>query len=455
MRKEHIKKMHENASKVFSYAEKEVDYRESWRIFRIMAEFVEGFEFLSTIENDITILGSARIKSDHEYYKIAYELGALLGKNKFTVLTGGGPGIMEAANKGTFETGAQSYGVNIELPFEQVLNPYVNHSTSFNYFFTRKVMLTSPASAFVVFPGGFGTMDELFEIVDLMNQGFMQRVPIVLIGKKFWAPMMEFLGNTAVHLGSVKEKTLHSWVIADSAEEAYKELKSVKGKSPLCDLSPTNFRCKDNIDWKVFRIMSELVEGFEFLNSVKDDVTVLGTKSKIAKASYYSDAYELGQHLGENGYMTITGGGFGIAEQVNRGAFEVGGPSIGLGMKIGDKPQLNQYLSKSLSFVFPFTRKLIVTAPSRAFVFFPGGIGALHQLFEVLTLMQTKKMPRRPVILVDHEFWTPLHKFIKESLVHDVHTISDEDDELYQIVDDVEGIMHAIEEWKPQHGVGK
>ena len=90
-----------------------------------------------------------------------------------------------------------------------------------------------------------------------------------------------------------------------------------------------------------------------------------------------------------------------------------------------------------------------MTAPSRAFVFFPGGIGALHQLFEVLTLMQTKKMPRRPVILVDHEFWTPLHHFIKESLVHDVHTISDEDDELYQIVDTVEGIMHAIEEWKP------
>lgn len=449
MKKEHIKKMHEKASQVFNYAEQEVDYRESWRIFRIMSEFVEGFEFLASIQNDVTILGSARIKPGHEYYETAYELGKLLGKNGFTVLTGGGPGIMEAANKGTFETGAESYGVNIQLPFEQVLNPYVNHSTSFNYFFTRKVMLTSPASAFVVFPGGFGTMDELFEIVDLMNQGIMQRVPIVLIGKKFWSPMLEFLENTAVHLGSVKEKTLHSWVVVDTAEEAYKHLKSVKGKSPVCDLSPTNFRCKENIDWKVFRIMAELVEGFEFLNFVKNDVTVLGTKSHLAKASYYDDAYSLGQHLGECGYMTITGGGFGIAECVNKGAFEVGGVSVGLGMKVADKPLLNKYLNKSLSFVFPFTRKLIVTAPSRAFVFYPGGIGALHQLFEVLTLMQTKKMPRRPVILVDHQFWGPLHTFIKESLVHDVATISDEDDEIYQIVDSVDSIMHVIEEWKP------
>ncbi len=449
MRKEHIKKMHEQASKVFNYSEKEVDYRESWRIFRIMSEFVEGFEFLAKIETEVTILGSARLKSDNPYYKIAEELGKMLGQNGIAVLTGGGPGIMEAANKGIFEAGGQSYGVNIQLPFEQVLNPYVHHSTSFNYFFTRKVMLTSPASAFVVFPGGFGTLDELFEIVDLMEQGLMQKVPIVLVGTKFWAPLLDFLQNSAVPLGAVKAEVINMWTVADTAEEVYNHIAVVKGQPPICDLSPENFRCGKNIDWKIFRIMAELVEGFEFLNQTKDAVTVLGTKNPLAKEKYHEAAYDLGQHLGEYGYTTVTGGGVGIAESVNRGAFELGGISIGLGMKIGDKPQLNKYLTKSLSFIFPFTRKLIVTAPSCAFVFFPGGLGTLHQLFEVLTLMQTKKMQRHPVILYDHEFWAPLHNFMKRSLVHEVGTISNEDDELYQIVDNVESIMSAIEEWKP------
>lgn len=449
MRKEHIKKMHEQASKVFNYSEKEVDYRESWRIFRIMSEFVEGFEFLAKIETEVTILGSARLKSDNPYYKTAEELGKLLGQKGLAVLTGGGPGIMEAANKGVFEAGGQSYGVNIQLPFEQVLNPYVHHSTSFNYFFTRKVMLTSPASAFVVFPGGFGTLDELFEIVDLMHQGLMQKVPIVLVGKEFWNPLLEFLQTSAVPFGSVKQEVVNMWEVVDSAEEVYKKIEHVKGGPSICEMSPENFRCGQNIDWKIFRIMAELVEGFDFLGQIRDAITVLGTKNPTSKDKYHEAAYDLGQHLGEYGYTTVTGGGLGIAESVNRGAFELGGISVGLGMKMGDKSLLNHYLTKSLSFVFPFTRKMIVTAPSRAFVFFPGGLGTLHQLFEVLTLMQTKKMPRRPVILFDHEFWAPLHNFIKKSLVHGVETISDEDDELYQIVDNVESIMSTIEEWKP------
>ncbi len=455
MQKKPVKRVHEHASQVFHYTQAAVNYRQSWRIFRIMAEFVEGFEFLSDIKNNVTILGSARIKATSEYYKIAKNLGALLGKNGFSVLTGGGPGIMEAANKGTFEAGGQSYGVNIELPFEQFLNPYVNHSSSFNYFFTRKVMLTSPAGAFIVFPGGFGTMDELFEIVDLMDQGVMQQVPIVLVGKKFWAPMLKFLKDGPAKLDAKHEKIINMLKIADTPEQAYAYVKDTKDKPLACDLSPVNFRCDKNIDWKVFRIMAELVEGFEFLTKITNDVTVLGTKNIQSGGHYYDDALELGQTLGGLGYTVVTGGGYGIAEAVNRGAFEVGGTSIGLGMKLGDKPNLNHYLTRSLSFLFPFTRKLIVTAPSYAFVFFPGGFGTLHQLFEVLTLMQTHKMPRRPVILYDHAFWLPLHAFIKEHLVHDVDTVGPEDDELYQIVDDVNGIMRALEEWEPPKTGGK
>jgi len=186
MKKETIEKMQKDAKKDFSYALNESgDYRESWRIFRIMSEFVEGYQFLSQMKNEVTLLGSARLKSDSKYYKVAEELGGLLGKHGFTTITGGGPGIMEAANKGAYEAGGNSVGLNIQLPFEQRINPYVKHSTAFYYFFTRKVMLISPSNAFVYFPGGFGTMDEFFEVVDLMELGKMQRSPVVLVGKEY------------------------------------------------------------------------------------------------------------------------------------------------------------------------------------------------------------------------------------------------------------------------------
>ena len=143
-----------------------VNYRDSWRIFRIVTEIVEGYQFLSTLEREVIVLGSARLPPNNKYYKVALELGRLLGKNGFTTVTGGGPGIMEAANRGAFEVGGESAGLNIQLPMEQRVNPYVKKATSFYYFFTRKVMLTSPGNAFVFFPGGFGTLHEFFEVVD-------------------------------------------------------------------------------------------------------------------------------------------------------------------------------------------------------------------------------------------------------------------------------------------------
>lgn len=451
MKKEHIKKMHEQAEKVFNYSEKEVDYRESWRIFRIMAEFVEGYQFLSDIQNNITVLGSARLAVDNKYCEIAHEFGRLAGKGGFSVLTGGGPGIMEAANHGAFEVDGKSFGVNIQLPFEQILNPYVNRFTSFSYFFTRKVMLTSQASAFVFFPGGYGTMDEFFEIVDLMEQGMLQKVPIVLVGKEFWNPLIEFIRKSCCALGAIDPKVVDSWSVVETAEEAYRLVKPMKNKPLTCEFAPQSFQCLGNgtMDWKIFRIMSELVAGFEFLTEVKNNITVLGTKSLSNRHRYYRAGQELGALLAEYGYMTLTGGGMGVAEAVNKGAFEQGGVSIGLGLKRGDELQMNKYLTSSLHFIFPFTRKLIVTAPSRAFVFFPGGLGSMHQMFEVLTLMQTKKMPRRPVILFDRKYWEPLHKFIKEELIHTFGTISPEDDELYQVVDSVDSIMEVIEQSKP------
>lgn len=436
----------------FGYVMREKgDFRQSWRIFRIMAEFVEGYQFLSQLRNEVTILGSARFKPSNKYYKIARELGKLLAQNGYTTITGGGPGIMEAANRGAHEGKGESIGLNIELPFEQTINPYVTRSTSFNYFFTRKVMLTSPSHAFIFMPGGFGTMDEFFEVVDSMEVQMMSKSPIILVGSEFWSPLLKVLKECCVEgVGSMTQEQLDEWHVVDSAQEAYAFIEGHNDDEgrKSCDLSPLSFHCLDNINWRIFRIMAELVEGFEFVSGLENDVTILGTKSVDKNGDYYHAAELIGRVCAQKGYSVITGGKHGIAEAANKGAFEAGGKSIGIGMEVSGHKELNPYLNHSKIFTFPFTRKLIVTAPSDAFVFFPGGLGTMHQLFEVLTLMQTRKVKRRPVILFDHAFWGPLHAYIKKGLVHDVESVSDEDDELYQIVDDVESIFTVIEQFE-------
>ncbi len=449
MKKEHIEKMQQQSAQAFGSTGHEMeDYRQSWRIFRIMAELVEGYQFLRELNKEVTILGSARFKEDHKYYQLARDFGGLLADGGFTTITGGGPGIMEAANRGAFEKKGESVGLNIELPFEQVLNPYVTKFTSFNYFFTRKVMLTSPANAFIFFPGGFGTMDEFFEVVDLMALGMINEVPIVLVGSEYWNPIITFLQESCMRVGSLVPANIASWHVVDTAADAYELIKDIQdGEKGLCDLSANNFHCEGDIDWKIFRVMSELVEGFEFLTGMSHNATVLGTKTLLPDSPYYKDAEELGARLAGEGYAVVTGGRTGVAEAANKGAYEADGHSIGLGVNIADSTEnLNGYLTKSLTFKFPFTRKLIVTAPSEGFVFFPGGFGTLHQLFEVLTLIQTKKMKPLPIVLYNREFWQPLHELIKKHFVHDIETISEEDDELYQIVDSIDSVVEVLKD---------
>ena len=444
MDKATIEKMEKQAKYSPRHLHEIEDYRDTWRIFRIMAELVEGYNFLAKLDNEVTLLGSARFKEDHKYYQLARDIGALLAKQGFTVMTGGGPGIMEAGNRGAFEAKGKSVGINIQLPFEQRVNPYVKSSTAFYYFFTRKVMLTSPANAFFFFPGGFGTLDEFFEVVDNIDLGMMTQSPVVLVGSDFWNPILEFLrGQCATH-NTIDLAVLDSWQVVDNPQKAVDLVKDVKNISLDCELSPLNFQSDDKIDWKIFRVMAELVEGFEFVSDIGHAVTVLGTRGITADSPYYQQAYDLGRALAESEFST--GGKFGVAEAANKGAFEAGGVSIGIGMNVGKSREINAFLTKQIMFDFPFTRKLIITAPTDAFIFFPGGLGTLHHLFEVLTLIQTKKMKKIPVILVDHAFWLPMHQFIKETLVHDVETISDEDDELYHIVDNVEGAMKIIAE---------
>lgn len=448
MKEETIKKMQENAELDHTFKMNDsADYRESWRIFRIMAEFVEGYQFLSGLKKEVTILGSARLPEDNEYYKAAVAFGKLLAENDYTTITGGGPGIMEAGNRGAHEGKGESIGINIQLPFEQRINPYVTKSIAFYYFFTRKVILTSPAHAFVYFPGGFGTMDEFFEVVDHIRQGKMCDVPIILFGSEFWNPLLDFLRKSGCELvKSMDEETISKWHVVDSAEEAFAIVNGSEGIDyKSCELSAMNIHNAKNMDWRVFHIMAELVEGFDFVTGTEKAVTVLGTKSILPDSEYYNEAIDLGSRLARIGYATITGGSTGVAEAANRGSFENGGESIGLGMEVRGKHIMNKYVTKSKVFKFPFTRKLILSAPTKAFVFFPGGFGTMHQLFEVLTLIQTKKMKKVPVILIDHAFWGPLHAYIKKELLHKFGTIADQDDEMYEIVDDVDAVMEVIE----------
>lgn len=193
----------------------------TWRIFRIMAEFVEGFQFLSGHSREITILGSARLEPGSKWYKEAEALGRLLAKGKFTVITGGGPGIMEAANKGAFEAGGESIGINIQLPMEQRTNPYVRKGRGFHYFFTRKVMLSASAQAYVFFPGGFGTLDEFFDMITLIQTGKAQHIPMVCVGREFWAPLLAWFKQTMLPLGTVSQTDIDLFQIVDSAKEAY------------------------------------------------------------------------------------------------------------------------------------------------------------------------------------------------------------------------------------------
>lgn len=206
----------------------------SWRVFRVMSELVDGYEFLAGQKREITIFGSARTKPGSQYYNVAESLGRLLAKEKYTVITGGGPGVMEAANKGAAEAGGQSLGLNIELPQEQRVNPYVTRGLGFHFFFTRKVMLTSPSQAYVFFPGGFGTLDECFEVLTLIQTKKMPKVPVVMIGKEYWEQLDAFVQDEVLdHHGAINPADRKLYSIVDTAEAAMKIIRKTKDSAYL------------------------------------------------------------------------------------------------------------------------------------------------------------------------------------------------------------------------------
>jgi uncharacterized protein (TIGR00730 family) len=194
--------------------------RESWRVFTIMAEFVEGFEQLSAVPPSVSVFGSARSQPGDTWYELAEDLGRRLSDAGFSVVTGGGPGIMEAANKGAFAGKSPSVGLNIKLPREQRANPYLDLSLSYRHFFARKVMFVKYASAYVVLPGGFGTLDELMEILTLVQTGKSRHIPVILMDRRFWSGLLHWFSEKLVAAGNLGENDLQLISLADTSEEA-------------------------------------------------------------------------------------------------------------------------------------------------------------------------------------------------------------------------------------------
>lgn len=186
---------------------RQLDFSEPWSIFKVMADFVDGFDTLKDIGPSVTIFGSARTKPENQYYKMAEELGFMMAEKGYNVLTGGSNGIMEAANKGAFRSGkAKSIGLNIDLPFEQKSNDYLDIDMQFDYFFSRKVMLVKYSYAYIIFPGGFGTMDELFESLTLVQTKKIFPIGIFLVGTDYWAPMLEFIKASMLSEGTISRE---------------------------------------------------------------------------------------------------------------------------------------------------------------------------------------------------------------------------------------------------------
>jgi uncharacterized protein (TIGR00730 family) len=203
----------------------DIKINDSWAIFKIMSEFVEGYERMAKIGPCISIFGSARTHTENSYYQLAVEVAEKFAEAGYGVITGGGPGIMEAANKGAQQAGGKSVGLNIDLPFEQNHNAYIDsaHNLEFDYFFVRKVIFVKYAQGFVILPGGFGTLDELFEALTLMQTKKINKRPVVLVGKKYWGGLIEWIKSAMLEMeNNIGEDDLNLFVLVDTADEALK-----------------------------------------------------------------------------------------------------------------------------------------------------------------------------------------------------------------------------------------
>ena len=215
-------------------------------------------------------------------------------------------------------------------------------------------MLTAPANAFFFFPGGFGTLDEFFEVVDYMELGLMDRSPVVLVGREFWQPVVTFLREKCCTIGAVNPKEVDSWHIVDTAEEAFELVRHVDERVESCSIDSTSPFCQIGTEWNIFRIMAELVNGFEFLTKLKNEVTVFATQSGHVSSPYMQATYNVGKLLAQAKMTVISGGGPGEQEALCQGVHDANGKSVGFAMRLQGKERLNSFVTSSMSFFFPF-----------------------------------------------------------------------------------------------------
>jgi uncharacterized protein (TIGR00730 family) len=215
-------------------------HSDPWRVLRIMGEFVEGFDTLHDVRNAVTIFGSARTRTDDAVYEQAITTAKLLAREGFPVITGGGPGVMEAANRGAQEGNGLSIGCNIELPFEQHLNPYIERSINFRYFFVRKTMFVKYSTAFVVFPGGFGTLDELFEALTLIQTGKVKHFPVVLMGTEYWGGLIDWLRDRVAAEGKIAADDLGLLHVTDDPADAVRWITKARERRTLANAASTH-----------------------------------------------------------------------------------------------------------------------------------------------------------------------------------------------------------------------
>ncbi|MFH1199083.1 MAG: TIGR00730 family Rossman fold protein [Candidatus Omnitrophota bacterium] len=228
------RKVARNITKNTDFIRQDFFQEDIWRVFRIMSEFVDGFETLSQIGKAVSIFGSSRTKPGTKYYELGERVAYLLAKSGYAVITGSGPGLMEAANKGARAAKGKSIGLNIQIPSEQKPNPYIDTLLDFHYFFVRKVMFVKYAKAFVILPGGYGTLDEFFEAINLIQTERIEKFPVVLFGKDYWAGMLKWLKEMVLKEGNISEQDLDIFVLVDKPEDVVKAIKKFYVSHPLC-----------------------------------------------------------------------------------------------------------------------------------------------------------------------------------------------------------------------------